>query len=253
MASEHETKTETGLAALRLSVRQHARLQSAIERSLAGAKYKATGSRLLSELLVHPGQTHSQLGEVLGWPTSQVSRAAKPLERDGLVRSEPAKKRNQRLLMLTDRGLEFAKEVDQAIDIALHDEFKRLDEAEQSNMSMRWDVAAADSNWLEDKSAVTLRPLELYDLSWLIAEMESAAHRLPYKEEYLLDVLKLVASYMGQPKHGFPLPLAIAHNGPRRLGICLMRHDPDDSQARLELLYVVHAARREGIARKLVK
>ena len=92
MTTGYETKHVTGLPALRLSMRQHARLQAAAKRSLAGAKYKATGSRLLTELLAFPRQTHSELGNALGWPTSQVSRVAKPLESDGLIRSEPAKK-----------------------------------------------------------------------------------------------------------------------------------------------------------------
>jgi len=234
-------------------VRQHARLQSAIERSLAGTKYKATGSRILAELLVRPGQTHSQLGEVLGMPQSQVSRATGPMESDGLLKTEPAKKRNQRLLMLSDRGVSVAKEIDAAIDVALENEFKRLTEAEQSNMFIRWDRSGADPNWLNDKSAVKLRPLELTDLNWLLVEMEDAAHKLPYKEEFLLDVLELVVSYMKQPDHGRPPPLAVAHNGPRRLGVCLMRHDPGDAQARIELLHVEPDARRQGIATMLVK
>ncbi|MEM7701511.1 MAG: GNAT family N-acetyltransferase [Pseudomonadota bacterium] len=253
MTTGSDTKNVTGLAALRLSMRQHARLQAAAERSFAGSKYKATGSRLLSELLAFPRQTHSDLGKALGWPTSQVSRVAKPLEIDGLIKSEPAKKRNQKLLSLTESGVLVAKEIDELIDLAVNDEFKRLDEVEHTNLFLNWDVSTADADWLDTKSTVKLRPFELDDLSWLLNEMEDAAWQRPYKEQLPLDILDLVASYMKQPWYERHPLLGVAHNGPTRLGVCLMRHDGDDVRARIELLYVKPSVRRMGIATMLVQ
>ena len=247
------SKFQTGLPALRLSLRQHARLQAGVERSLAGLEYTLSQCRVLVELLMFPGLTHKQVAISLGAPASQVSRAVKPLLKADLICSEPARKSNQVRLSLTGRGHLVAREIDRMMDAALNEEFKQLSEDEQSNMFIRWNETDPGSEWVNDRSELGLRPLVMSNLGWILKELEPIARRLPYKDRFLVDVADQVVRYMRQPTYDLSPLLAVAHSGPVPFGVCLLRHDPDDVQARIELLYVSPAVRRQGVATKLVR
>ena len=96
-----------------------------------------------------------------------------------------------------------------------------------------WSGQGADPNWLDDKAAVELKAPKLEDLIRLLNELLREAHMLRYLDDFLVDIAELVVLHQLRRGYDLPLSLAVADNGPKRLGVCLLCHRKEDPRPQL--------------------
>lgn len=91
-----------------------------------------TQARVLEEIASSKETTSSRISRALGMDKSQLSHILKGFERDRLVqRTRNAKDKRYRLLSLTIKGTEYAKELVQAQNKALQKELASLSAEDQ--------------------------------------------------------------------------------------------------------------------------
>ena len=96
-----------------------------------------------------------------------------------------------------------------------------------------WSGQRADPNWLDDKAAEELKALKLEDLIRFLNELLREAHMLRFLDDFLVDIAELVVLHQLRPGYDLPLSLAVAGNGPKRLGVCLLCHCIEDLRPQL--------------------
>src|SRR5262245_32409366 len=97
------------------AARQAARhITKLYERHLAAANLTGTQFSLLGLLYEKPGMTMNELAEELVMDRTSLVRAIKPMQRDGWLKTQPAKESRKLVLSLTDAGL---RKVEEAVPL----------------------------------------------------------------------------------------------------------------------------------------
>ncbi len=251
MPTYNELEFSKSSVAMRLTLRFHSRLMASIDRELAGSQTTLTERRILLELMLFPQQTHRALATSLGMTPSQVSRGVKGLLENEMIISEPATHRKQIFLMLSPAGQKLAEELDGQFDIALTNQYHKLDEEGQHNMLSTTVRAEPNPLWVQRHEQVKLEPMTPKDAAWLFSRLIDTMHDIIARDSYAADLAAIVSSYLKQPTYDLPLR-SVAYQGPVRLGACLMRHDADDIHSRIALIFVSPEARRKGVGTQLL-
>ena len=227
-----------------------------LNRSLPATDLSLPEARVLYELAHGPeaGRTAADMGRALAMDKAHLSRIAARLRARGLMadRISPDHRR-RRLLTLTEPGRKAFAAADDAARAQVDALLRPIAVSQRTRLveAMRL-IRNALNDRKADDSEVSLRPLRVGDVGWIIHRQAVLYHQ-EYGWDWTYEGLAsrilgaFVAEFDSAREDSW-----IAERGGAVMGsIFLMKSDKPEV-ARLRLLYVEPAARGEGLGRRLV-
>lgn len=223
-----------------------------VDRSLNGTGRSLSEARVLHELVQSDHLTASDLVSRLRIDAGYLSRMLNGFEKEGLL-VQKASEQDRRVnhIVLTRQGRATQAVLDGLSQSAAEAILHPLDEPQRQHLiKAMGDIEAILG--VQTEAPITLRPHRIGDMGWIV-------HRqaVLYAEEYGWDddfeaLLSEVAALF---LHNFKPERErcwVAEHAGAILGSVFLVQGPQPSLAKLRMLYVEPAARREGLGRRLV-
>jgi DNA-binding MarR family transcriptional regulator/GNAT superfamily N-acetyltransferase len=227
-----------------------------LNRSLPATDLSLPEARVLYELAQAPegGRTAAEIGRTLNMDKAHLSRIVARFRARGLMESRiSADHRKHRLLTLTEAGRKIFDAAEAAARAQVDALLEPIDFGARTRLveAMR-DIRSTLRDCEAEDGAMSLRPLRLGDVGWII-------HRqaVLYHEEYDWDWTYegLASRILGDFIAGFDPAKEdgwVAERGGAILGSIFLMKSDDPGVAKLRLLYVEPSARGAGLGRTLV-
>lgn len=245
--------TEARINAVRAFNRFITRHVGALNEGLLDSSFSLTETRILYELANRPGVTASDLRRDLGLDPGYLSRILRNFRERGLVDTAPAPSDARRQeLTLTDTGRRIFAPLNQRSRDEVAAMLAPLSDADQARLvEAMGTVETLLSGGKTTPDTVVLRPHRPGDIGWVIHR-----HAALYAQEYGWDnsfealVAEVAAGFIRNFDPDRERCWIAEHNGEPVGSVFVVR--PDETTAKLRLLYVEPSARGLGIGRRLV-
>jgi DNA-binding MarR family transcriptional regulator/N-acetylglutamate synthase-like GNAT family acetyltransferase len=240
--------------AIKRAIRIFARFQANLDRAVSKKKQSPTERRVLLELLANPGSTDAQVGRALALERSLLSRTLKQLIVEGLIRGvQSSRHRAQRLLSLTEEGLNLANVIDKDLDRAIREVFGKLPRDDEDQLlKASGATISADLNGDPEHGEVKIRPVGLRDYSPIFGLLTFGGHtEYQWSDPYISSVSLMIHQFIKRQLSEHPMGW-VAYRGKRLVGVCLLLSSEDALNASIGALHVVPDLRRRTIGSTLL-
>ncbi len=234
------------------------RLERRVGTRIGKTSYSPTSQRVLLALHHKPLRTDRAVGLELGMSSPQLSRDMTALIAKGWVRSRPSPdNKTQRLLELTEAGLEVAHEIASARQDAFDVEWPALRREEQQAL-----LRAVDGRSLEKPATgePNIRIAKMEDMPMVFHWMSTNLRQeLGWNRNYIAHAARIMALQLERWPAEYPCGF-VANIANRPVGCCLVMSGSDQSDvpddgvtATITALYVAEPYRRRGLGGELLK
>jgi DNA-binding MarR family transcriptional regulator/ribosomal protein S18 acetylase RimI-like enzyme len=251
-----QTEATVQVTAVRRFNRFYTRQIGLLRQGIVGTSFSLTEGRVLYELAQRGTTTAAELAADLSIDPGYLSRLLRGFIKSGLVAStRSTTDRRQSILALTDRGREAFASLDRRSQEEIGALLERLDDDAQRRVveamaTIQTLLAPAAAPAIFD--AVTLRPHQSVDLSWVLARHAAVYGReYGWGSQFTVLVARIIADF--QRRHDTAREgcwIAELDDAPAG---SVMLVDAGNGIAKLRLLIVERQARGRGIGRRLVE